>query len=117
MAGCFRRGTSVLTTQPWVAKAKLSPRGTPSRGAASSVRRGEVWQHREVGLLQVGCLRLRCHHCARRLAASNAAVAAAAVAAAAIVPDLASERVPAQHRLWMRRQSWVVVVHQVEVLH
>ena len=62
-------------------------------------------------------LRLICPHCARRLAASNAAVAAAAVAAAAIVPDVAFERVPAQHRLWMRRQSWVVVVHQVAVLH
>ena len=79
---------------------------------------GRRWQHRELVVHeQVGCLRLRCHHCARRLAASNAAVVAAAVAASAIVPDMASERVPAQHRLWMRRPSWVVVVHQVEVLH
>ena len=76
----------------------------------------EAGGHENLGVQASKLLRLLCPHCARRLAASNAAVAAAAVAAAAIAPDVAFGRVPAQHRLWVRRPT-KRVAEQSKVLH
>ena len=116
MAGCFRRGTPVLTTKPWVARQSWAV-VVDQVEVLHGVCEGRRWQHRELVVHEQVGLRLRHHHCERGLTASNAAVAAAAVTASAIVPDVASERVPAQHRLWMRRPTEPIVAKQSKVLH